>query len=120
MDTVGFLYLAGLDAAVLETWVEAGWIVPRRDEETKRFAEVDVARVQLIRDLQHGIGVNDEAIAIILDLIDQIHGLRGRLRDVCAAVATQPEAVRVAIATEVRIAMPRPTSQPPDPEDRSP
>jgi chaperone modulatory protein CbpM len=103
MDTIGFLHLAELDATVLETWIEAGWIIPRREEETRRFAEVDVARARLIHDLKHGIGVNDEGVAIILDLIDQIHGLRGRLRDVCTAVAAQPEAVRVAIATEVRI-----------------
>lgn len=115
MDTVGFLHLAELDSTVLETWIEAGWIVPRREDETKKFAEVDVARARLIRDLQHRIGVNDEGVAIILDLIDQIHGLRGRLREVCAAVAAQPEAVRVAIATEVRITAPAGSADPEKP-----
>jgi chaperone modulatory protein CbpM len=39
-----------------------------------------MARAQLIQDLRRDLGVNDEAIPIILDLIDQVHGLRRLLR----------------------------------------
>jgi chaperone modulatory protein CbpM len=41
-----------------------------------------MARAQLIHDLRHDFGVNDEAVPLILDLIDQVHGLRRLLRDV--------------------------------------
>jgi chaperone modulatory protein CbpM len=40
--------------------------------------------VQLIKDLKVDFGVNDEGIAIILHLIDQLHGLRCLLRDIQA------------------------------------
>jgi chaperone modulatory protein CbpM len=102
MDTAGFLQLARLDAAALESWVDAGWIIPRQEAEARRFSQIDVARTQLIRDLKHDLGVNDEGIGIILDLVDQIHGLRGLLRDLSAVLSAQPEAIRHAVAVEFR------------------
>jgi chaperone modulatory protein CbpM len=41
-----------------------------------------MARACLIRDLQRDLGVNEEAIPVILDLLDQLHGLRRVLRHV--------------------------------------
>jgi chaperone modulatory protein CbpM len=102
IDTSEFLFHARLDAEVLEAWVEAGWLLPRRDVETRRFTEVDLARTQLIRDLKDDMGVNDEGVAVILDLVDQVHGLRRTLRIVASAVGAQPEALRRRIVADVR------------------
>src|SRR5215471_4500075 len=97
-----FLLAARVDATALETWVTAGWLIPRRDEEAADFSETDLARARLIRDLQHDMGVNEEAIPIILDLVDQVHGLRRMLREVATAVCAQPEEMRQQIVTEIR------------------
>jgi len=105
MRTREFLLAARLDAAALTAWIEAGWLVPRGDQEAEDFSEIDLARAQLIRDLQHDMGVNEEAIPIILDLIDQMHGLRQVLREVAAAVCAQPEDMRQQIIAEVRSAV---------------
>jgi chaperone modulatory protein CbpM len=102
MRTREFLLAAQLDAAVLETWVESKWLMPRRDEEAADFSETDLARARLIRDLQHDMGVNEEAIPIILDLIDQVHGLRRMLREVATAVCAQPDDMRQRIVAEIR------------------
>ena len=102
MRTREFLLAARLDATALEAWVEAGWLVPRRDEEAADFSDADVARARLIRDLQHDMGVNDEAIPIILDLIDQVHGLRQMLREVATAVCVQPNETRQRVVAEIR------------------
>jgi chaperone modulatory protein CbpM len=102
MRTREFLLAARLDATAVETWVEAGWLVPHRDEEAADFSDADVARARLIRDLQHDMGVNEEAIPIILDLIDQVHGLRTMLREVATAVCTQPDDMRQRIVAEIR------------------
>jgi chaperone modulatory protein CbpM len=96
-----FLLAARVEATVLETWVEAGWLVPRRDADAADFSEADLARAQLIRDLQHDMGVNEEAIPIILDLIDQVHGLRRMLREVATAVCVQPADMRQRIVAEI-------------------
>jgi chaperone modulatory protein CbpM len=71
-----FLIRARLEQHLLETWLEAGWLVPPQTEPEPMFADVDLARAQLIRDLHDDFGVNDEGISVILHLIDQMHGLR--------------------------------------------
>ena len=102
MRTREFLLAARLEASVLAVWVEAGWLIPRRDENADDFSDTDLARAQLIRDLQHDMGVNEEGIPIILDLIDQVHGLRRMLREVATAVCAQPEEMRQQIVAEIR------------------
>jgi chaperone modulatory protein CbpM len=101
ITTAEFLVHTRLKPEVVETWVESGWLLPRHDQNF-RFSEIDVARAQLIQDLTHDMGINDEGIAVILDLVDQIHGLRRSLRGLAAAVAAQPEALRREIIAELR------------------
>jgi chaperone modulatory protein CbpM len=101
METREFLLHARLDTEALEAWIEAGWVVPRHETEAQRFAEIDVARAQLIRDLQESCGVNDEGVGVILDLLDQVHGLRRVLRSVLSAVNAQPEEMRRTIVAQI-------------------
>lgn len=68
-----FLMHAEIEGEVLEVWLEEGWLAPL---EADRFSDVDLARARLICDLKRGLGVNDEAVPIILHLLDQVHGLR--------------------------------------------
>jgi chaperone modulatory protein CbpM len=74
-----------IERALLNQWVEAGWLVPRRGDADQEFSDVDLARAHLIRDLQ-SLGANDESIPIILDLVDQLHGVRRLLRDVLSTI----------------------------------
>jgi chaperone modulatory protein CbpM len=74
---------ARFEVETVQAWIEAGWLAPRESGE-RRLSEVDLARAQLIGDLKHELGVNDEAVPIILDLIDQVHGLRRAVRRLLA------------------------------------
>jgi len=76
---------ARIDGDTLEAWVAAGWITPRQSGEAADYTEIDVARACLIADLHH-LGVNEEGIPIILDLIDQVHGLRRMARELLTHV----------------------------------
>jgi chaperone modulatory protein CbpM len=82
VDRQQFLIRAHIETHVLETWIEEEWLIPRREAGGEEFSDADVARAQLIRDLKADIGANDEAVGVILHLIDQLYGLRGALRDV--------------------------------------
>jgi chaperone modulatory protein CbpM len=74
-----------IEATVLNHWVEVGWLVPRRSDSDQEFSEVDLARAHLIRDLQ-SLGANDESIPVILDLVDQLHGVRKLLQEVLLTI----------------------------------
>jgi chaperone modulatory protein CbpM len=78
-----------IEATVLNHWVEAGWLVPRRGTSDQEFSEVDLARAHLIRDLQ-SLGANDESIPVILDLVDQLHGVRRLLQEVLSTIKDRP------------------------------
>jgi chaperone modulatory protein CbpM len=70
---------ARLDDATLTAWIAEEWIIPHSAAAEPEFAEVDVARAELIRDLKHDLDVNDAGIGVILNLVDQVHGLRRTL-----------------------------------------
>lgn len=105
MEHREFLGRAQLEADSLEAWVAAGWLVRGRLDEGQHFTEVDVARAQLIHDLQRDIGVNDEGIGVILDLIDQLHGMRQTLGQLLSAIHAQPEEVRERLIVSARQAI---------------
>jgi chaperone modulatory protein CbpM len=88
METHEFVLQARIDAKILDEWVEAGWLIPDQVDTGRRYSEVDLARAHLISDL-HDLGVNDEGIPVVLDLVDQIYGLRRMLRGLLSAIKAQ-------------------------------
>ena len=99
-----FLLLTRLDAKDLETCLEAGWILPRRERDgtAHLFSQMDVARAALIRDLKAGIGVNHEGVGVVLNLVDQLHGARQLLRVLLSLIDAQPAEMRDRILAEYR------------------
>jgi chaperone modulatory protein CbpM len=77
-----------LDPRMVTAWIEAEWLLPQSARTGFDFSEADLARALLIRDLRVDFGVNDEGIAIVLHLLDQLHGLRSLLKDMRAADAS--------------------------------
>src|SRR5262249_2829165 len=74
-----FLIRAHLEHRSLEAWIAAGWLIPPQTEPELMFSDIDLARAQLIGDLREASGVNDEGILATWILVDQLHGLRGRM-----------------------------------------
>ncbi|WP_049974085.1 hypothetical protein [Azospirillum sp. B4] len=104
-------------AREIHWWVAQGWVRPdgvypdgvdpdgdHAPEHAAdwRFHPVDVARVGLIRDLSHDMGVADDTLPLVLSLIDQVYGLRAALRGVAGVLDRLPPDVRqvVLAATE--------------------
>jgi chaperone modulatory protein CbpM len=108
VDAEEFRRLTRLDIATVEAWRNAGWLLPQDEGGEPAYREVDVARAQLICDLRRDFGINDEGVTVVLDLVDQLHGLRRTLREVVAALGAEPETTRLRImayigkATELR------------------
>lgn len=94
MDAREFQARTDLRSDTLRIWLDSGWLRPAAQENVWQYVEIDVARVRLIRDLQHDLGINDDGIGVVLDLIDQVGGLRHVLQAMLRALQAQPEGVR--------------------------
>jgi chaperone modulatory protein CbpM len=90
-----------LEIHVLRRWIAAGWIRPEEDGTGFLFDEADVARTHLICDLSYEMELRDDELAMVLSLLDQLHGARSVLRAMAAAVQRQPPQVRDAIMAEM-------------------
>jgi len=92
---------AGLNSAELSHWVENRWVVPERETEEGGerwlFHEVDIARVELILDIRREFSVDDEALSLVLGLLDQVYSMRRQMRRLCDALEQQPPEIRDAI-----------------------
>jgi chaperone modulatory protein CbpM len=86
-----------LERRELARWVENRWVLPERHAETWMFHEVDVARVELILGIRRDFAIDEEAMGLVLRLLDQVYGLRRQMRRLCDAVAMQPEDIQDAI-----------------------
>ena len=86
-----------LERRELIRWVEERWVLPERHAETWVFHEVDVARIELIIEIRRDFAVDDEAMPLVLSLLDQVYSLRRQMRRLCDAVAAQPEDIQAAI-----------------------
>jgi chaperone modulatory protein CbpM len=106
MEDREFLHRARLEAEALATWVEAGWLTRSiAGEAGQEFTDIDVARAHLIHDLKRDIGVNDEGIGVILDLLDKLHGMRRTLGNLLSAIQAQPDDVRTRLIVSAQHVM---------------
>ncbi|HEY0124727.1 MAG TPA: chaperone modulator CbpM [Rhizobium sp.] len=90
-----------IDVTVLEVWIDQGWLIPETTEEGRSFRDADLARGQLILDLINAMGLNEPGVDLVMDLVDQLHGLRSTLRDLTDAVRRQNLDVQHHILSEL-------------------
>ncbi len=83
-----FLSLSGMGHETLTAWIEEEWLIPAGSVTEMSFSEIDIARARLIHDLKMDLGVNDEGVGVILNLVDQLYGLRRKLIELRDVVPT--------------------------------
>ena len=84
----------------LRVWVAQGWIKPV-DEAARNYSEADLARAALICNLEDELGFAEEDVPVLLNLIDQIHGLRAELVGLLAALDELPDDVRATVRMRI-------------------
>ena len=97
--------LGTVERAEVLAWVEASWVRPDPDESGLRFAPVDVARLRLVRELRHDLAIDDEAMPVVLSLVDEMYALRRRLGALARALAETPAEVRTTVFTRCQVLM---------------
>ena len=89
---------AGIERHVLTAWIEEGWVAPVRDGDSYSFEDVDAARVGFIVELTRELAIGEEAVPVVLSLVDQLNSLHVTLRRVVTAVEDLPEPGRSNLA----------------------
>ncbi len=90
--------VAGLQPAEVEQWIGNAWLHAEGAPGQYSFREIDVARVRLIQELRHDLGVDDEALPVVLSLVDQLYATRRQMQRLRRAVeVAAPDEVRQAI-----------------------
>lgn len=92
----------GLTVEELHYCVQRGWLAPSTGGGGTYFLEVDVARLRFVRELRFDLEVDEDAIPMLLSLVDQVHTLRHELRAVAEAIQEQPADIQDEIAAAVR------------------
>lgn len=91
-----------LDHAQLDRYIRAGVVVPVQSETGPLFRELDLARLHLVVDLTEGYHLDEEALGLVMSLVDQLHGLRGDMRAMLDAVAREPTETRMRLKAAIR------------------
>jgi chaperone modulatory protein CbpM len=83
-----------LTHARLEAWVAAELVTPLRTAEGPAFRRVDVARLTLACELCDEFELADDALALVLDLVDRLHRSEADLGALAEVLAEEPEPIR--------------------------
>ena len=97
LDIDDVVRLAGVRRTELVTWIEERWVLPAEEDGRWLFAEVDVARVRLIVELNRDLDIGPDAMPVVLALLDRANALHRSLLMIGAAVAELPEDQRNAV-----------------------
>ena len=77
----------GVAADELTVWIERRWVLPGTSGSELDFTEIDRARLRMIVEFRRDLAIDDEAMPVILDLVDRLHAARAELRRIMEAVA---------------------------------
>jgi chaperone modulatory protein CbpM len=99
MITIEYLVeqLDGPSRRDIEQWISNDWVRPDGRPDHYAFRQIDVARVSLIHQLRGDMQVNEEALPIVLSLLDQLYDQRRRMRDLSEALSrtASPEIIQI-------------------------
>lgn len=85
----------------LSAWIEQKWVLPTEEEGRLLFNEADRARIALIIELRRDLAINDEAMPVVLQLLDQVYAMRRAMNELHAAIAELPEDIRCQLETHL-------------------
>ena len=78
----------------LRRYVSARIVRPAQSDGAPVFGETDLARLRLACELSDSYDLPDDALDMVLSLLDQLNTMRGYMRALIQAVAAEPDEVR--------------------------
>jgi chaperone modulatory protein CbpM len=86
----------------ITAWIERRWVRPLEEDGRYLFDEADRARIKLIAELSGDLEVGEEAMPVVLRLLDQIYALRRALGELQDAIQDLPPNVRAELEARLR------------------
>lgn len=97
--------IPGLTRTRLVVFVETELVIPVRrtgaGAAAHYFRRVDCARLQLLCDLADDLELDEDALGVVITLIDQLHATREDLLAITRAVEAEPPEVRARIGSAI-------------------
>ncbi len=90
--------VAALTQDRLLHYVHLRIVQPLQTDSGPRFREIDLRRITLLCELSDDMELNEDALVIVMNLLDQLHGSRARLTAVMTALTNEEAEVRGRIA----------------------
>ncbi len=70
-------------------WIDNQWLRPEKKEGNYLFKEIDEARARLIIELRDHLGVTEDSMSLVLQLLDQLYTTRRQIRYLCEVISTE-------------------------------
>lgn len=86
----------------LKTFVELEIVTPIHSDAGLLFRRVDLARIELLCELSEDFELDEDALGVVISLIDQLHNARTDLRALVGAIEVEPIDVRTRIIAALR------------------
>lgn len=102
----------GLTHARPEAFIATEVIIPLASDDGPVFRGIEIARLRLLCELSDDLDLEDEAVGIVISLLDQLHAARADLRALARALAAEPPDTRSRIGAALRQRV-EPGDQPP-------
>lgn len=100
-ETEAIAAVARLTRPRLIGFIEAQVVSPLQGDDGHVFRRIDLVRLELLCDLSDAFDLDDDALGVVMSLVDQLHTTRAELRRVIAAVQAEPGDVRARIAAQL-------------------
>jgi len=73
-------------------------VTPVSTSEGPRYYTLDVRRITLLCELTDDFEVNEDALVIIMSLLDQLHGAHCKLEQVVKAIDAEPSEIKLRLS----------------------
>lgn len=98
-------FVPGLTRTRLFAFIETRLVIPlRRETENSvvhSYRQVDCARLQLLLELTDDLDLDENALSLVIALIDQLHAARREILAIARAVEAESHDVRIRIGKSI-------------------
>ncbi|WP_158965369.1 hypothetical protein [Chachezhania sediminis] len=96
--------VAPLTRVQLTRFVEAEVVAPMEGATGRVYRRLDVVRMELLCELTETYALEPDALAMVMGLVDQLHGVRAELKAVLSALEAEDDATRARVVELLKAA----------------